>query len=136
MLVTPLMAYVLLAFTLDWLHDSEFAQLLRHAGASPSPAAYGKHASETMPESWRYCHALGNRPPEHPLSPVSQLTKSSTDRTGEALLVAMATRSLNTSAAENAQQLPHCSWFRIGWIKPAQCVVASNAAGIESSEMA
>merc|ERR550537_550496 len=108
MFAAPLMAYAVLALTFDEVHDSESLHLFGHAGAFPSPAEYGKHWSDTAPLLCRYSHALARRPPWHPKSAESQLTRSSGDNAGDGFLVAMATRSLSTSVAENAQQLPHC----------------------------
>merc|ERR1719183_451803 len=98
---TVLIAYEFWAFVFTKL--SESTHVVAHAGACPPPAPYGKQVSVTIPVFCKYCQACGSRPPPQPLSPESQLTKSSADSTGDALPVAIATRSLSTSEAENAQ---------------------------------
>merc|ERR1719189_1139336 len=68
-------------------------------------------------------------PPWQPWSFLSQLTMSSGESTGDGEFLAMANRSLNTSEAEKAQQLPHCCWSRMGWIKLSHCLRESKSEG-------
>merc|ERR1719230_2368162 len=102
------MGYAVFAFTVEESKDSPSLQARVHCGALPDPAEYGKQASGTRPDCSMNFQAAGSMPPLHPMSPLSQLTISSGERTGDGLPLAMATRSLNTSEAEKAQQLPHC----------------------------
>ena len=71
--------------------------------------------SVTMPSVERYFQAWERIPPLHPMSPVSQETKSSGDRTTlTEPLDATANLSLKASEAAKAQQDPHLSWFLMG----------------------